>query len=204
MPRAPGSAPWPDSGSPSMWVERIEIGGFGRLRNLAIDLQDGLNVVTGLNEAGKSTLHQAIATALFGCFSTTDRRREQDAERRRERFAPWDGGAYRVSIVTRNAQGVALRIDWDLSGRTLVRRTRRHHGPGSDRCDPWRRRRRAARRHARDLTCGLRAQPGRAPGRARGHRGRGGCGCSCARVGAREQRAERVGEPGRRAAGLAA
>jgi DNA repair exonuclease SbcCD ATPase subunit len=101
-----------------MWVERIEIGGFGRLRNLSIDLQDGLNVVTGLNEAGKSTLHQAIATALFGCFSTTDRRKEQDAERRRERFAPWDGGPYRVSIVTRNAEGVALRIDWDLSGRT--------------------------------------------------------------------------------------
>ena len=101
-----------------MWVERIEIGGFGRLRNLSLDLRDGLNVVTGLNEAGKSTLHQAIATALFGCFSTTDRRKEQDAERRRERFAPWDGGPYRVSIVTRNAQGVALRIDWDLSGRT--------------------------------------------------------------------------------------
>ena len=101
-----------------MWVERIEIGGFGRLRNLSIDLQDGLNVVSGLNEAGKSTLHQAIATALFGCFSSTDRRKEQDAERRRERFAPWDGGPYRVSIVTRNAGGAALRIDWDLSGRT--------------------------------------------------------------------------------------
>ena len=101
-----------------MWVERIEIGGFGRLRNLTIELQDGLNVVTGLNEAGKSTLHQAIATALFGCFSTTDRRREQEAERRRERFAPWDGGPYRVSIVTRDARGGALRIDWDLSGRT--------------------------------------------------------------------------------------
>jgi DNA repair exonuclease SbcCD ATPase subunit len=101
-----------------MWVERIEIGGFGRLRNLSIDLQDGLNVVSGLNEAGKSTLHQAIATALFGCFSSTDRRKEQDAERRRERYAPWDGGPYRISIVTRNAGGVALRIDWDLSGRT--------------------------------------------------------------------------------------
>ena len=101
-----------------MWVERIEIGGFGRLRNLSIDLQDGLNVVSGLNEAGKSTLHQAIATALFGCFSSTDRRKEQDAERRRERFAPWDGGPYRVSIVTRNAGGAALRIDWNLSGRT--------------------------------------------------------------------------------------
>lgn len=101
-----------------MWVERIEIGGFGRLRNLSIELQDGLNVVTGLNEAGKSTLHQAIATGLFGCFSSTDRRKEQDAERRRDRFAPWDGTPYRLSIVTRSAGGVALRIDWDLSGRT--------------------------------------------------------------------------------------
>ena len=76
-----------------MWVERIEIGGFGRIRDLTVELHEGLNVVSGLNEAGKSTLHQAIATGLFGCYSSTDHRREADAVRRRDRFAPWDGGA---------------------------------------------------------------------------------------------------------------
>jgi DNA repair exonuclease SbcCD ATPase subunit len=106
-----------------MWVERIEIGGFGRLRNLSVDLHNGLNVITGLNEAGKSTLHQAIATGLFGCFSSTDHRREAEALRRRDRFAPWDGGPYRIAIVTRSAGGVALRIDWDLSGRTAFHAT---------------------------------------------------------------------------------
>ena len=106
-----------------MWVERIEIGGFGRLRDLTVELHEGLNVVSGLNEAGKSTLHQAIATGLFGCYSSTDHRREADAVRRRDRFAPWDGGPYRIAIVTRSAGGVALRIDWDLSGRTAFHAT---------------------------------------------------------------------------------
>jgi uncharacterized protein YhaN len=104
-----------------MWVERIEIGGFGRLRGLTVDLRDGLNVVTGLNEAGKSTLHQAIATGVFGVFATTDRRREQEAEKRRERFAPWDGGPYGLGVILRRADRPALRIDWDLGGRTSFR-----------------------------------------------------------------------------------
>ncbi|MEO9176417.1 MAG: AAA family ATPase, partial [Gaiellales bacterium] len=106
-----------------MWVERIEIGGFGRLRNLTIELREGLNVVTGLNEAGKSTLHQAIATGLFGCFASTDRRRtgEQEADKRRERFAPWDGGRYGLAVITRSTRRPPLRIDWDLSGRTSFR-----------------------------------------------------------------------------------
>jgi AAA domain len=106
-----------------MWVERIEIGGFGRLRNLTIELREGLNVVTGLNEAGKSTLHQAIATGLFGCFASTDRRRtgEQEADKRRERFAPWDGGPYGLAVITRSTRRPPLRIDWDLSGRTSFR-----------------------------------------------------------------------------------
>ena len=98
-------------------------GGFGRLRDLTLELHEGLNVVSGLNEAGKSTLHQAIATGLFGCYSSTDHRREADAVRRRDRFAPWDGGPYRIAIVTRSAGGVALRIDWDLSGRTAFHAT---------------------------------------------------------------------------------
>jgi uncharacterized protein YhaN len=104
-----------------MWVERIEIGGFGRLHDLQLELGEGLNVVTGLNEAGKSTLHQAIATGLFGVFASTDRRKEHEAERRRERYAPWDGGAYGLGVILRRASAPAVRIDWELGGRTSFR-----------------------------------------------------------------------------------
>ncbi len=49
-----------------MQLRRIEVRDFRRLRHVAIrDLRDGLNVVVGDNEAGKSTLLAALRAALF-------------------------------------------------------------------------------------------------------------------------------------------
>ena len=49
-----------------MQIRRIEVRNFRKLRHVLIeDLQDGLNVVVGDNEAGKSTLLAALRAALF-------------------------------------------------------------------------------------------------------------------------------------------
>lgn len=48
-----------------MIIERIELARFGKFRDRTIDFHPGLNVVKGPNEAGKSTLHRAVRTALF-------------------------------------------------------------------------------------------------------------------------------------------
>lgn len=57
-----------------MRIERIEIDGFGRFHDARWDLAAGLTVLVGENEAGKSTLLNAIRALLFGFDSTRDGR----------------------------------------------------------------------------------------------------------------------------------
>lgn len=49
-----------------MKIEKLHIYGFGKHENVEIDLQDGVNVFYGENEAGKSTIQQFILHILFG------------------------------------------------------------------------------------------------------------------------------------------
>ncbi|HEX7172867.1 MAG TPA: AAA family ATPase [Candidatus Limnocylindria bacterium] len=57
-----------------MRIERIDIDGFGRLANASWELPPGLSVFLGQNEAGKSTLLNAVRALLFGFESTRNGR----------------------------------------------------------------------------------------------------------------------------------
>lgn len=48
-----------------MILHRVKINRFGCLREYEASFAPGLNVIKGYNEAGKSTLHQALLTALI-------------------------------------------------------------------------------------------------------------------------------------------
>ena len=49
-----------------MKILSLHIDGFGKLNDRDLSFKDGLNVVYGRNEAGKSTLHTFIRGMLFG------------------------------------------------------------------------------------------------------------------------------------------
>ena len=49
-----------------MKIEKLLIYGFGKHENVAIDFSSDLNIVYGLNEAGKTTIQQFILHILFG------------------------------------------------------------------------------------------------------------------------------------------
>ncbi|MGH2761837.1 MAG: AAA family ATPase, partial [Thermoleophilaceae bacterium] len=57
-----------------MRIERIEIDGFGRFHDAGWVLDEGLTVLVGANEAGKSTLLNALRALLFGFEPTRDGR----------------------------------------------------------------------------------------------------------------------------------
>lgn len=57
-----------------MRIERIELDGFGRFAGAGWDLPAGLTVVVGANEAGKTTLLNAVRALLFGFEATREGR----------------------------------------------------------------------------------------------------------------------------------
>ena len=48
-----------------MKLLNLHISGFGKFQDQDVSFEDGLNVVYGKNEAGKSTLHTFIRGMLF-------------------------------------------------------------------------------------------------------------------------------------------
>ena len=49
-----------------MIIRELILKNFGRFRNRSIRLEEGINIIYGENESGKSTLHAFIQGMLFG------------------------------------------------------------------------------------------------------------------------------------------
>ena len=86
-----------------MRIRRVHIEGFGCLRDRAFEFGEGLTLVVGPNEAGKTTFVRAIGAILFG--------QQADARRTNE---PWDGDAYAGVIELVGDEGtVRIRREFD-------------------------------------------------------------------------------------------
>lgn len=74
-----------------MKLLRIHVDNFGKLNNLELNFQDGLNVIKEPNAWGKSTIAAFIRVMLYGF----DAKKAPGAlERDRTYYMPWQGGVY--------------------------------------------------------------------------------------------------------------
>ncbi len=79
-----------------MIIRSVNIKGFGKLSDEKIEFEDGLNIVYGPNESGKSTIRGFIINMLFGMKRSRGRSSKTDDF---IRFEPADGsGIYSGSI----------------------------------------------------------------------------------------------------------
>lgn len=79
---------------------------FGRLKGQRLELQPGLNLITGENEAGKSTWAEFLMAMLYG-VETRSRSRGQELPVK-TRYAPWSGAPMAGS----------MELDWQ--GRSVL------------------------------------------------------------------------------------
>ena len=68
-----------------MKLNKIYISAFGGLKDFTLDLNDGLNVIYGQNEDGKSTVATFIKTMFYGTGNSSTKIRQK--------YTPWDGSA---------------------------------------------------------------------------------------------------------------
>src|SRR5215211_1130591 len=95
----------------SMWDERLDVRGFRRLRGV-FEFSPHLTVIDGGNEAGKSSMHDALTRALFG-FSKSERRKRA-GQSLMTRCAPWDGNSFAINAVVHRADS-RYAIEWDFT-----------------------------------------------------------------------------------------
>lgn len=91
-----------------MIIRRIELRHFGRFGEADFNLARGINLVSGANEAGKSTLMEAIPAVLFGL-------------RDKERFRPWGrDGSCSAALQLQLSNGNRIQIEREILSDRVV------------------------------------------------------------------------------------
>lgn len=90
-----------------MKILSLHIDGFGKLHDQDISFKDGMNVVYGKNEAGKSTLHTFIKGMLFGMERQRGRAARNDTY---SRYEPWQGSGTYEGWLRLESEGQIYRI----------------------------------------------------------------------------------------------
>lgn len=90
-----------------MRLLNCQIENFGKLQNLELDFQDGLNVFLRENGFGKSTLAAFIRVMFYGL---SGERKAQDSDNERKKYRPWQGGSFGGSLCFALDDGRCYRI----------------------------------------------------------------------------------------------
>jgi len=77
-----------------MRILNLRVNHFGKLANKEIELKDGINIIYGKNESGKSTLLKFIMGMFYGLSKNKNGKFISDYER----YTPWDGGEFSGKI----------------------------------------------------------------------------------------------------------
>jgi uncharacterized protein YhaN len=101
-----------------MHIERIEIKGFGKIKNLVISPDSGLNIIFGANEAGKSTVQRFISAMFYGVRG--GRQSASGLPAAQKRFMPWDGVPYGGTITYALDDGSVFRAERDFDRNTVL------------------------------------------------------------------------------------
>ena len=91
-----------------MKLLELHIDGFGKFHDRTISLNDGINIIYGKNEAGKSTLHTFIRGMLFGIERGRGRAARNDTY---SKFEPWENSGTYEGWLRLEQNGTIYRIE---------------------------------------------------------------------------------------------
>ena len=91
-----------------MKLLELHIDGFGKFHDQTFVFHDGINVIYGKNEAGKSTLHTFIRSMLFGIERGRGRAAKNDLY---SRFEPWENSGTYEGWLRLESGGTVYRLE---------------------------------------------------------------------------------------------
>lgn len=77
-----------------MRIDKIKINGFGKIKNKEIELKDGINIIYGENEAGKSSLMKCIQAFFYGLSKNKNGKAISDFDQ----YKPWEDSEFSGKI----------------------------------------------------------------------------------------------------------
>lgn len=100
-----------------MVITELYIRNFGKLSDRRFYLQDGIQVISGGNEFGKTTIHAFIRAMLFGMERGRGRAAQKDDF---TRYEPWDAPGNYAGVMRFTCGGRSFRLE-----RSFARQTKR-------------------------------------------------------------------------------
>ena len=68
-----------------MRIDKLKINGFGKIKNKELELKDGINIIYGENESGKSSLLKFVSSMFYGLSKNKNGKEFPDFDR----YKPW-------------------------------------------------------------------------------------------------------------------
>lgn len=94
-----------------MIIKELHVKNFGKLQDKRIPFQEGLNLIYGQNESGKTTLHTFLKCMLFGIRRSRGRAAAKDVY---SRYEPWEDSHCYAGSMYFSSGGREFRLDRDF------------------------------------------------------------------------------------------
>ena len=91
-----------------MVIEELHVKNFGKLQDTKVPLQEGLNLIYGPNESGKTTLHTFLKCMLFGIHRAKGKEDQTDVY---ARYEPWEYSDYYAGSIRFSSGGKVFCLD---------------------------------------------------------------------------------------------
>lgn len=102
-----------------MIIDELSLNSFGKFKDEKINLDNGINIIYGNNEAGKTTIHKFIEGMFFGFFRPYTKRKLYSKDY--NKYFPWNSDKY-YGTLKYTVDGDKYRIDRNfLKGRDQVK-----------------------------------------------------------------------------------
>ena len=78
-----------------MLIKKLQVNNFGKLKNKEIELKNGINVIYGENESGKSTLLDFIISMFYGINKNKNGKEISNYDK----YTPWEDGEFSGKVL---------------------------------------------------------------------------------------------------------